>query len=211
MNGTSFLKLNRSYVNRHRLVVAVSLLLLSSSGCGYQLQGGGTILPEGVRKIYVSRVVNRSSETTLSQLLTEALRDEFERYGAVDVVDSARQSDAELVVEVTQVRRGTRASTSVTDTALQQDTTVTASGTLKSRDGQVLWQDPALVVTRPFGVSANSVITSSAAFAGGNLGSQDISGLSTREVSRGQEQQALDDIATQVARRIYTDAVAPDF
>jgi len=199
------------------------------AGCGYGFQGGGTILPENIRKVYISRVVNKTTEPNLTQLVAEALSDEFGRYGVIEVVDSLGDADAELIIQVNQIRKSTRASTSVTDVALQQDLSVTASGTLSEcrsgknagggnktggsqiGGGQILWRDQAITVIRPFGVSAGSVITSSADFATGNIGAQDLAGLSVREISRGQEQQALEDIATILARRIYTDSVSPDF
>ncbi len=193
---------------------SIALIILLScftiiSGCGYGFQGGGTILPENIRKIYISRVVNKTTEPNLTQLVAEALSDEFSRYGVIEVVESISDADAELTVQVNQIRKSTRASTSVTDVALQQDLYVTASGTLFGK--QILWQDQAITVVRPFGVSASSVVTSSADFASGNLDTRDLAGLSVREVSRGQEQQALEDIALILARRIYTDAVSPDF
>jgi len=67
------------------------------------------------------------------------------------------------------------------------------------------------VISKVYSNSAGSVVTSSADFAGSGLSSADISGLGNRELARGQEQEALSDLADLAARRIYDDAVAPDF
>lgn len=187
------------------------ILILSLSACGYTFQGSGSILPPEVKKIYIPVVENQSTETGYSIVLTEALRDEFERYGVLTVVESAREADAVLNATIKSVKNDTAGVTSKTDTALQYSTVVTLGAELRRSNGRLLWRDPALRVSKIIGAVGDTVVTSSADFASGGLNAADIQALGTREVSRGQQQEALEDLAVKVAQQVYSDAVAPDF
>jgi len=66
-------------------------------------------------------------------------------------------------------------------------------------------------ISKTVGADKGSVVTSSADFASGTSGAQDLANLSDREIFRGQEQSALEGLAEQAAASIYEDAVIPDF
>ncbi len=190
--------------------ILLTLLILLSS-CGYTFRGSGSILPEDVQKVYIPLVKNNSPEPGLSSLITEALRDEFERYGTLYVVNSEAEADAILLADIVNVKRATQSSTSTTDTALELSTSFTLSANLKRVTGAMLWQSPRVSVTKSFGTESNVVVASSPEFASGSISSQDLSNLNAREISRGQEQEAFEDLAEEVARKIYSQAVLPEF
>jgi outer membrane lipopolysaccharide assembly protein LptE/RlpB len=187
------------------------LTLLICGGCGYTLQGSGSILPPDVKVVAIPIVENNTTEPSLTALMTEALRDRFERFGVVSVVDEIRDADAVLQARILGVSRKSRSVTSRTSTALQYDTTITVSAVLKKVSGQVLWRSPSMSVARSYGATSDVVITTSADFSGSTLDSDDLAGLDTREISRGQEQEALSLLSEEVARKIYDESVAPDF
>ncbi len=189
----------------------LALMLSTVVGCGYQFQGVGSILPPDVKSVYIPISENISTETSFSTLLTEALRDRFERFGVVSVLDSPEGADAVLRTKILKVGQDSQSVTSKTDIALQMNTNVTIWGELKRPSGQVLWRDPKLVVGKAFGSTSDSVVTSSVDFASGGIGASDLGGLSSREVSRGQEQETYSNLADQAAKIIYDQAVAPDF
>jgi hypothetical protein len=164
-----------------------------------------------VKSIYIPMVANNTTETGLTTIVTEALRDRFDRFGAVTVVDSIDRADAILEVKITKIKEGTRTSVARTDEALQLDTQLNLFGELRKLSGEVLWREPELTVSRSYGTSRSSVVTSSSDFASSTLGAGDLAGLNQREVSRGQEQEALTQLADVAAKRIYDEAVSPDF
>lgn len=180
-------------------------------GCGYTFQGSTTVLPPSVRKIYVAPVINGSSDARLSGLLTEALRDRFDRGGAVSVVDEVSDGDAILTVRLGGVRSGAVTSTSTTNQALQVNNTLVLSAELRRVSGQVLWSNPNLTVTNWSAATRSAVVTSSSEFASSGLVASDLVGLNDREVARSQQQSALSTLVEQVARKLYEEAVAPDF
>lgn len=66
-------------------------------------------------------------------------------------------------------------------------------------------------VSRQYGTTSGVVVATSPDFAAGNISAEDLGALSAREIARGQEQEAFDQLAEQAAKQIYDQAVAPDF
>ncbi len=190
------------------LVFSFVILL---SGCGYSFRGSETALPPDVRKIYIPQVENSSTKLGLASIVTDALRDEFDSYGTVSIVDSQSDADAVLKVRILSVKENTGSTRSGTNTALQMQTTIILAGELRRVTGPVLWRDGAIQATQTFGADSSVVVTSSLDFAGGPSAAGDLAGLSSREVSRGQESNALNALAADAARQLYDKSVAPDF
>ncbi|MCB0339719.1 MAG: hypothetical protein KDD53_08945 [Bdellovibrionales bacterium] len=169
------------------------------------------MLPTDVQRVYIPRVENATTETSLTSMVTEALRDRFERYGVLTVVEEIGGADAVLNVQVKDLKRDTKSVTSGTDTALQYVAVITLSGELSRVTGGVLWRNPRIRVAKAYGLTSDVVVTSSADFASGSLGSGDLGALGEREVSRGQEQETFLELSDEVAKKIYESAVLPDF
>jgi outer membrane lipopolysaccharide assembly protein LptE/RlpB len=187
----------------------VSVVVLA--GCGYGFKGSGSVLPVEVKKVYIADVVNKSSDPYIGNTLTEALKEQFEQYGVVQVVSSAEEADASLRVRVQQLRSQSKSSVAAGDVAQELNVTVTLTGELQQRNGTLLWKNPAMSYTKSFGNTTGSVVTSSAQFATSGLGSGDLGLLNQRELSRSQERLALQQVAQDVANTIYDQAVSPDF
>lgn len=187
------------------------LFVLLLSGCGYTFRGSSTALPPDIKKIFIPEVENSSTQLGLGDKVTNALREEFESYGAVSVVERQGEADATLKVQILDVIQSTSATRSNTNTALQMDTTMYISGELRRTTGPLLWREARLRVTKNYGADSSVVVASSPDFAAGSISSRDLAGLSSREISRGQEQDALGNLAVDAARMVYDKAVSPDF
>lgn len=182
-----------------------------SAGCGYRLQGSGSVLPPDVQKIAVSQVENSTTEPGLSLELQEALRSEFERYGVVSVVDDQSKADAVLNAKIQSIGTSVRGVTGETDIEVELDLTMQLAAELRRTNGQVLWKNPRLRARTSFASAGSNVVTSSSGFAQGGIGADTLAGLDDREVSRGQKRQALSELIEEVSRQVYLDAVAADF
>jgi outer membrane lipopolysaccharide assembly protein LptE/RlpB len=190
------------------------LLLLSMQGCGYSFQGSSTILPPDVKRIYIPLVENNSTESGLTTLFTDALKDQFEKYGVVRIVDDVAEADAVLRARILKVQRSTGAVSGESDSAIQLDTTMYLSAELRRSTGTVLWKDPNLQVSQTYGAVDELVVTSSADFASSGVGLSDLAALGqsgNREIQRGQEKNVLKQIAIEAASKIYDASVAADF
>jgi outer membrane lipopolysaccharide assembly protein LptE/RlpB len=191
--------------------VSIVVACLLSSACGYTFQGSGTVLPPDVKVIYIPRVENNSTELGLSDIVTEALREQFESYGIVSVVDRQSLADATLNVKILSLNRTTRTVQGGNDTATQMETTMALSGELRRTTGPLLWKSNSIRVAKGVGTDRSTVVTSSASFASGSISSTDLQQLSSREITRSQENEVLPNLAAEAARKIYDGAVAPDF
>ena len=191
--------------------VGLLLLFVCLSACGYTFRGSGSVLPPDVKAIFIPLAENNSTKIGLAEIVTESMREEFDSYGAVSVVD--RQSDADAVLRVTiaNVKETTSTVNASSNTAVQMDTTMYLAAELRRVTGPVLWRDGAIHVTKAYGTNASVVVETSPDFASGSISSSDLSSLSTREISRGQEASALNTLATDAARIVYAKSVAPDF
>lgn len=192
-----------------RLMVCVVCSVLSA--CGYTLRGSGSALPPDVKKIYIPQVENGSTKLGLAVVLTESIRDEFDSYGTISVVDNQNQADAVLKVRITDVKETTSAVQASNNTSVQMQVTMLLTAELRRVTGPVLWRDNQIRVSQTFGSDSSTVVTSSVAFAGGSISASDLNNLSSREVSRGQEASALLALSDQASRMMYDKAVAPDF
>ena len=192
-------------------LLGILLLSVCLSACGYTFRGSGSVLPPDVKAIFIPLAENNSTKIGLAEIVTESMREEFDSYGAVSVVE--RQSDADAVLKVTiaNVKETTSTVNADSITAVQMDTTMYLAAELRRVTGPVLWRDGAIKVTKAYGTNASVVVETSPDFASGSISSSDLSSLSTREISRGQEASALNTLATDAARIVYAKSVAPDF
>ena len=191
----------------------ILLVLMNGTlmGCGYNFQGGGTILPPDVHAVYVPLVQNESSEPGLATQLTEALQDRFSRFGVLNVVDTRDMADAVLTVNIEAVRRKSSTVNEETTAALQFDTELLVSGELRRITGPLLWRSEGMLISKQFAGTQGTVVTTSSDFAQSGLNAEDIAALSSREITRGQQSEALSDLIEIAAARIYDESVAPDF
>ena len=119
-----------------------------STGCGYRLAGRGE-LPGNVQSIAVRMLENRSSETGVETLITNALINELRRrQGAVTAPDRA---DAVLAGTIDSLSWDTVAHRGV-NTAAERKVYATISLTLTDRSGKVLWQRSGLSGSQAYAV-----------------------------------------------------------
>ena len=191
-------------------IIILSFVIFLNS-CGYGFQGAGTVLPDDVRIIAIPVVENKTTDPTLALLLTEAVRSRFERYGIVTVVEQPLAADAVLKLSIESVQTRVLDVTSQTDIELGTELVMHVSGELNRTNGALLWKNPSLIVQDSFASAGNVVVTSSSGFAQSGITSQTLGTLGSRELARGQQQEALDSLIEEVARRIYFQSVAEDF
>lgn len=187
------------------------LFFLINTGCGYTFQGGTSVLPSDVKQVFIPFVENDSTDGTFANLFTEALRDQFERYGIVEITEDRAVADAELLARVKSVKRTTRAVTSKTDVAQQFDTTVTIDAKLVKKNGTQLWANRNLQISSASAATQSGLVSNSVSFSGGLIGAGDLGSLDPRQFAKSQEQTALQKIAEMASVQIYNSAVAADF
>ncbi|MBP9838782.1 MAG: hypothetical protein KBC84_08715 [Proteobacteria bacterium] len=196
-----------------KVLILFSLLCLTS--CGYQFQGGGSILPPDIKTIAIPLAENNTTEQGLDQKFTEALRSRFDRYGVVKVIDEESEADAVLIAKVNELETKVRGVTSSTDIELNSDLVLSVSAELKRKNGQILYKNNNLNISDDVAGVAGTVVTTSSDFSQGGISSDTLGALGRNAgedaVTRGQQNQLIDSMLDEASRRIYLDAVAADF
>jgi outer membrane lipopolysaccharide assembly protein LptE/RlpB len=133
------LRCQRSTQTIHTLGWGLLLLLATQYGvgCGYQLAGRGE-LPGNVQSIAVKMLENRSSQTGVETLITNALINELNRRRRGSVVAPDR-ADAVLTGTIESLSWDTVAHSGV-NTAAQRKVYASISLALTDRSGHILWK-----------------------------------------------------------------------
>lgn len=74
----------------------VAGVMLLTAGCGYNLVGRASNIPEDIRKIFVEPLANSTSRAQVEQILTRAISDELLTRRRYEIVNSAAEADAIL-------------------------------------------------------------------------------------------------------------------
>lgn len=123
-------------LRRIAVVPALALVLLPAA-CGYHFAGMGK-LPGDIRNLSVVMLKNRTSETSLENVITNDLIYELSRSGQVHIVD-ADQAEATLSGVITAVTTET-ISHRGEHTSNERRVTVRVDLRLMARNGEVLWE-----------------------------------------------------------------------
>lgn len=132
----------------------LSLVLLAAPGCGYKLQGTGTVLPEHIKTIAVQPFDNTTQRPQIEQRVTEEVAREFSKRKMYSVVADPVTADAVIEgtvssfrtspVEFNQAGRATREEAVITIRATMRD----------NSNDEVLWSQSALVFRTQYEVPA---------------------------------------------------------
>lgn len=191
--------------------LTLATLIVLASSCGYQFQGSGSVLPEDIKTVYVERVENETTYSGVDLQLREAIKDRFERYGVLTIVDQKDLADAVVSARILSIGALVKDVTGESDIELEQDLVMSVFAELVTNQGQTLWRNPNLQVTQSIASVGDVVVTSSSNFAQGGINAGTLGSLGSREVARGQAQASFDDLTQEAARLLYLDAVAADF
>jgi len=141
--------------NRKALWILV-LCWTTVAACGYRFTGGGD-LPEGIRKISVTILENRTQETGLENVVTNDLIYEFTRSGKAKVTDR-EQADAILSGVIRSMRTATVTHRGE-QTALERRVTISVDLKLTDQAGQVLWAVKGLSANETYVVESDKLDT----------------------------------------------------
>lgn len=114
------------------------------AGCGYKFAERSESLPSWIQTVYVAPFENRSNEFRLASWITEDLRREFLRGGALRLVE---KDDADVIIEG-EVRKVEVSGLSFLayDKAVERRINVECAVRMKDRrSGRILWQTANLV------------------------------------------------------------------
>ena len=137
---------NKQRVGRWYRALALSVVVVTSNGCGYALAGHGSFLPDYIKIIGIPAFANQTSYFDIAQILTDKVRTEFIGRGHYQIVPETTGADAVLVGTISGISIVPTAF-SATQQASRYTITVTANIELRdSKENKVLWSNPAVIV-----------------------------------------------------------------
>jgi hypothetical protein len=158
---------------RRLLVLVVLVAVVASQGCGYALSGRGNSLPPGIVTIGVPAFINQSTTAEIDQVLTDAVRTEWQGKGKYRVQPEATGVDAVFKGTILSVTLQPVAFTSNNQVS-RNVIIVTASIEFRNlQDDTVIWANPAFQARDEYEVTTGTVANDPNA-----LFSQDASAMS---------------------------------
>ncbi len=121
------------------LLVLLSLCLLVS-GCGYRVADSARELPQGVARLYVETVKNRTLEPFVEDLMTNALVKEFGRRQGVQVVSGPSLAQAVFKSRIIAYSNGVVAYNPKDEEAEYRVTIHIEAELRRLVDGKLLWR-----------------------------------------------------------------------
>jgi S-methylmethionine-dependent homocysteine/selenocysteine methylase len=136
--------------------LAICLAFLAG-GCGYGFRGTVINLPKDIKTIAIPYFKNTTPEIGIEKIFTDETIYQFTRSQLLKLV-SSDVADVILQGTITQVAIAD-VTLSSQETSRDRQVQVQISITLKRRNGQIVWQDPAMSYKRSYPVAADSLIT----------------------------------------------------
>jgi outer membrane lipopolysaccharide assembly protein LptE/RlpB len=137
-----------------RQVIALTVLCMAATGCGYHTAGHVKTLPEDIHTIAVPAFINQSQTYRVEQKLTAAVIREFVTRSNYHIVNAPDQAtDATLQGTVLNTFAVPATYDSQTGRAASVDVTVIMRVSLKDRHGKVLYDNSSYVFRDQYQVS----------------------------------------------------------
>jgi hypothetical protein len=144
--------------------IAIALLAVITSACGYTLAGRGSFLPAYIQIIGVPMFANRTTVFNLEEQVTQKVRAEFIGRGKFKIVPDSTGVDALLTGEVVSV---SLAPTSFTTQQIASRYTATLIARVELRDmkeNKVLWENPGMMFRQDFEAQSGQTALDPSAF-----------------------------------------------
>lgn len=183
---------------------------VTTLACGYHFPGQATALPGGGTKVHVATFSNQTREPGLENSVRVALEDEILRRGNFQIVSD---DEAEVLLEgVVQNLAYRPIAFGNTDEALQYETIVTVSASLRDRKrNRIVWRVTNLRESDSFGAAPDTVVAQSSQFQQqSTLNQQNLAQLTDVQLSESQRQEAIERVLENMSRDVYN-AMVEDF
>ena len=136
--------------------LAIFVLAITLSGCGYHVGGQGSALPANLHTIAIPAFVNKTSRYRVEQKLTQAVIREFLSRTAYRVVSDPEAGDAVLNGEVTSLESVVAVFDSTTGRATSMLVTVRMKVWLVDRETKTeIYRNDNFVFRQPYAISTD--------------------------------------------------------
>ena len=131
----------------------LAVVVLSTVGClGYRV---GNLLPEGITSIYVPVFKNQTTEPNLEVKAANALINDLNRDGSLEVAPSEDKADSVLEATITGYTRKPVRYSDVTNPAEYRITITVRASLLNTATGEYIWKDKRISGEKDFEVQGS--------------------------------------------------------
>ena len=141
------------FKNKNIFIIFIGLFFVS---CGYRFTGGGD-LPEGINRVYVKTLENRTSETGIENIITDDIIYEFTRSRQAEITEKER-ADAVLSGIVSSLSIGS-VSRQDSHTSRERRITIAVNLKLTGNDGKEIWTRKGISDREAYDVSSDKSST----------------------------------------------------
>ena len=135
------------------------VLVLFCIGCGYHFAPGGENIDPGVRKVFIGKFSNNTSEANVENYVKNAFFSRFRRAGRFTPVASMGEADASLTGRIVSIT-SSHLAYSNSDLAKEDRVLMTLEVVFKRTDnGEVIWMNAALSGREAYAVAVNTSTT----------------------------------------------------
>jgi outer membrane lipopolysaccharide assembly protein LptE/RlpB len=183
--------------------IALWILCTALSSCGYQLGGGGQIVPSDAQTIFVEPFISRTREVGIGPELTSAVRSELYRRGRLRLVDRADEADVILSGVVRSLDSQT-SSVNRHNEAIQYEAHLVMDLNLRRREpNEILWRGPGLKLSQVYAGSRAAVVTTSTEFFADTLDPVDVRQLTDIQLTESQRMHTREQLMRRFAEDLH--------
>lgn len=132
-----------------RIIVLVLLLALAAGCAGYSTGGGGLVLPEGKRSLYIRSVDNPTMRADLEARLRSVMRDEMTRRGRIQWSEPD-QASAYVTLRVERFTSTTSITDKYDKSVLRSAQITLSAAVVDSAGGDTLWSSGEITASQNF-------------------------------------------------------------
>ena len=191
--------LRRSRVSR----VALAIVAVVASGCGYHFAAEGSGLPSQAKTLYVEKFGNRTRHTGINDEFMRYVEDEVANHKRLALVDSASEADLVLSGDIVYSDSLPVGFNSASEPTIYTQTISADARLTDAHDHKVIWATRGISSSQQTPAVGEAVVTTSPYFVQQNLRSRDIAGMQDIQVAQTQQATSREQAMETLARNLY--------
>jgi Lipopolysaccharide-assembly len=185
-------------------LIAIALLAIALSGCGYHFAAEGSGLPPQAKTIFVEKFGNRTRHTGINDEFMRYVEDEIANHKRLELVDSPAGADLVLSGNIVYADSQPIAFNSASEPTIYTQTISADASLVDAHDHQVIWATRGVSSSQQSPAVGEAVITTSPFFVQQNLRSRDIASMTDIQVAQTQQTASKDAAMKTLAQNLYS-------
>lgn len=183
--------------------MALAIVAVVASGCGYHFAAEGSGLPSQAKTLYVEKFGNRTRHTGINDEFMRYVEDEVANHKRLALVDSASEADLVLSGDIVYSDSLPVGFNSASEPTIYTQTISADARLTDAHDHKVIWATRGISSSQQTPAVGEAVVTTSPYFVQQNLRSRDIAGMQDIQVAQTQQATSREQAMETLARNLY--------